>query len=224
LAIAKAYFPALELTQETAQIYLLELGSLCEQVGAERLEAAIREACRRNRFFPSVGEIRDAAGLNPEMLDAAERDQAWEFLLDWIARRSRTVRYNVGYLPDTGEEVGVLMWQLPVRIEYAAKRAGGWQAIKDAHERRDHRDLGFMRKEFDEGWKLFPYSEDATDETTLHPLRGQNRDELLKGVLAVIDPKTGERRRIRKDAKLVRWSESRGAAAEADRVIREMYK
>jgi hypothetical protein len=207
VALAKAYFPACELTAETAEVYMLELADIAQAVGPEKAEAALRQACRSNRFFPSIGEIRDAAGLNPVLMAAAERDEAWDFFMEYARRWDVAGFSGVGVLEDTGEVVFKIPPGLPARIFYASEQAGGLKAVYEYHMAFAYRELAFARKAFDDGWDRFPYSGSAAEEN-LHPLKGRDQKELLKGVLAFRDRDDDDRfRPVPPGAKVISQSE-----------------
>lgn len=59
LASLRAAYPYLDMTPETAEIYLREMAMLGAEVGQQRLESAIHKSLRECKMFPSIAEIRD---------------------------------------------------------------------------------------------------------------------------------------------------------------------
>src|SRR6185312_7483496 len=103
VAIAKAYFPAAELTQQVAEVYMIELAEVAAIVGPDKAETALRTACRGSKFFPSVSEIRDCAGLNPQKLLAVAQDRAWRLARQWGKKWRTGTRYSAGFRADVNE-------------------------------------------------------------------------------------------------------------------------
>lgn len=59
VALLRAAYPYLEMTAETAELYLREMSVLGCEVGKHRLEAAIRACLHKCKMFPSIAEIRE---------------------------------------------------------------------------------------------------------------------------------------------------------------------
>ena len=218
VAIAKAYFPAAELTPEVAEVYMIELAEVATAVGAERAETALRTACRGSKFFPSVSEIRDCAGLNPQKLLAVAQDRAWRLARKYGQKWVTGVKHSAGFRADVNEmyeaECCWIGKGLPLRIAYAVEQAGGFAALRMDNPK----DLSFTRQSFDGGYERFPMSEHASDDTLDPFAGGVTDDELLAGV--VVDAKN---KPLPEGVELLSSADHRKRVTERLRVEREEY-
>lgn len=164
IATLQSLFNNAPLTQAANEIYLDELDVLLGEVGPDRLQQALRCCVRQCKFMPTIAEIRDAAGLNPAKLLAAETDLAWEFVVRY--RQIKQEYISADYDSETPAYY-TRRPSIPDRIQYAVDHCGGMEeigcAIKEAN-------TGFIRRRFDEAFARFVCSPKATDEN-LHPIR-----------------------------------------------------
>src|SRR5690242_8361362 len=88
MKITKAAFPNSALTPETAAVYLSEWALIVEQIGQDSFELALTAAMRASRFFPTIAEISEHAGLNvaAEKKLKIQAEQAWEWVQTYIRK------------------------------------------------------------------------------------------------------------------------------------------
>jgi hypothetical protein len=152
MKITKAAFPNSTLTPETAAVYLSEWALIVNEVGQDAFELALTTAMRSGRFFPTIAEVREHAGLNvaSEKKLKIQAEQAWEWVQTYI-RKWINVPVN-GECLGLDAQTGELKWKrppaIPDRINYAVRAVGGIRAIGNV----DDHSLPFMKKEFAEAF------------------------------------------------------------------------
>jgi hypothetical protein len=134
---ARSMYPHLQLTAETVENYVIEWFEIALQVGSEQFDIALRHAVQASRFFPTVAEIREHAGLLPGKTGAASAEAAWVTVQEYVRR----------YYGAPGR------WpKLPERIDRAVRSIGGIAAIGDATTS----NIAFIRRDFMESFKNMP--------------------------------------------------------------------
>ncbi|MBZ5525299.1 MAG: hypothetical protein LAP21_23980 [Acidobacteriia bacterium] len=147
LAILQDYFPGKSLSVSAAEIYITELVKVCRQVGIDVLDSALTGCIQECTFMPTVAEIRNRAGMNKERADEAAGQQAWMVVLNYISK------HGTDNHPVMRNRQLVYPPQLPERIRYAVRIAGGLKAIEDTPDSQIH----FRRKDFEDAYKAYEY-------------------------------------------------------------------
>src|SRR5215831_2999565 len=80
MANALAMYPSANLTIESKALLLREWDLILQEVGRELFDRALAEHIRESKFFPTVAELRDRAGISKNDHDAVEANAAWEFV------------------------------------------------------------------------------------------------------------------------------------------------
>lgn len=151
-------FPHQELSPETAKNYLVAWYEIGCQVGEQNFDRALRCAVYGSKFFPTVSEIRDSAGLNEEHAAMSEGEQAWLVVLEYLRKYGSEGMPVCRY-----EKRGDLLYELPPekpprltdRIEYAVRQAGGLKVICATQIEDQH----FRRDDFIKAYESYDYSE-----------------------------------------------------------------
>jgi len=99
-------------TKAALDLHLSEWDLVLLEVGAEDFEAAMRQHIRNAKFFPTVAELRECAGMGHDLRSVLEAEQAWRIVERDLARRGQDAPPG-----------------LSDRIEYAIRAAGGRRAI-----------------------------------------------------------------------------------------------
>lgn len=124
--------------------FISEWAVIVDEVGEEVFDLALTEHIRESRYFPSVSELRERAGLKKVDMAAVEA-------LDHWTRLKRFVDAN--YYEDLGGLQNAE--KIPPRVQYAMRIVGGARAIY-------FMELGsepFKRKDFIEAYRLAPIHE-----------------------------------------------------------------
>jgi hypothetical protein len=127
------------LTRSRLRLYAADLADLEQDVLASAFVRA-RQECR---FFPKIAELRELAIASRADLEQVEANAAWEQVIDYC-------RNN--WHPDLGH-YGTA--KLPARCEYALRQCGGLAAVFN----RTIVSEPFLRKRFDEHYRLAPIAE-----------------------------------------------------------------
>ena len=137
-------YPQTELSREAKKLQLREWDLILCEVGPEEFDHALTEHIRESRFFPTVAELRERAGLSKADRNAVEANAAWEFVNRYVRRHWHP---DIGPYPDAP--------QIPARIDYALRQMGGLRRLNSCLA--DH--LPFMKKDFIEAYRLAPLAE-----------------------------------------------------------------
>jgi hypothetical protein len=153
MKVTKAAFPNVTLTPETAAVYLSEWSLIVAEIGQDGFELALSAALRGSRFFPTIAEIREHAGINiaPEKRLKIQAEQAWQWVQTFIRKWDRVPGEGecIGWDPQIGKPLFKTPKPIPERINYAVRAVGGIRAIAGV----DDHSLPFMRKEFAEAFE-----------------------------------------------------------------------
>lgn len=108
----------------------------------ERFDHAITEHVRESKFFPTIAELRERAGMSRHVdEDRAEAIENWTRLKKFL---------NENYYEDLGGLKNAA--KIPERVMYAMNAAGGARAIYFM----DLESEPFKRKDFLEAYRLAP--------------------------------------------------------------------
>lgn len=165
LANLQAVFPGQPLTKEANEVYLAEMEHLFTEIGADRLDNALRLCVRECRFMPTIAEIRDKAGMNQKGVDESQANQAWLAVIEYLRK------YGAVPSPVLSRGQWFTAPKLPPRIMQAVRMAGGLKAIEDTPPE----DVHFRQEQFLEAYKAYEYSQN-------HPL------ELPEEIMHLLNP------------------------------------
>lgn len=122
----------------------------------ERLHAAAIRARNSLRFFPTVAELRQFAGMppeDPETLMVAESLAAWETVCAWCSRNAkRNVHSGIYEVPDHSRGA------LTPREDHALRIAGG---INRFLMSRGTDELKWVKRDFIEAYRVEPLMDAA---------------------------------------------------------------
>lgn len=137
-------YPMANLDKEGTAHFVAEWGLIMAEVGGERFDLALTEHIRESKFFPTIAELRERAGMKKADQDSAEG-------LDHWVRLKRFIGEN--YYEDLGGLQNAE--KIPARTQYAMRAIGGPRAIyfmdMDAEP--------FKKKDFLEAYRLAPVHE-----------------------------------------------------------------
>jgi len=122
-------------------VWLHEAQQIVVQVGIEQFDSILAEHIRNSRWFPTVAELRQRAGMAQSTQDQIEANQAWEWIR-WFATHN--------WHPDIGLYNHAPA--IPPRIDYAMRQVGGLRIIAACGDAQ----LPFVRKDFMEAFELAP--------------------------------------------------------------------
>jgi hypothetical protein len=135
------FYPSVSLGTEATKNYISEWLLIAKEVGAERFDEVVTEHIRESRFFPTVAELRERAGMSKKDGDSREALEHWDRLKRFI---------NTNYYEDLGglqnED------KLPLRVRYAMRLVGGARALYFM----DLESEPFKKKDFIEAYRVAP--------------------------------------------------------------------
>ena len=129
------------LNADAMKQFLGEWELILTQVGEERFDQALAEHIRESKFFPTIAELRERAGMRKVDLDAVDANDHWMRLKRFIATNYYE---DLGGLQNSDK--------IPPRVEYAMNAIGGARAIYFAELDTEP----FKRKDFLEAYRLAP--------------------------------------------------------------------
>jgi hypothetical protein len=165
MAWARAMSLKQPLTETQADVHMQEWALIADEVGFDALAEAVKDVMRNDSdWFPSVRAIRQRAGLNQQEQVAVDANEAWNevqrYLRLWGGEGHPFWRNGQREYPPP----------LTPRLDYAMRRVGGLRAI----DRVTAAALPFMRKDFDEAYRLAPLAEQRRLQLSI----GSNRKNL----------------------------------------------
>jgi hypothetical protein len=149
-----------QLTAQRIAIYVESLADLSD----EQVARAVQRSIRESKFFPTIAELRDFAGLNPTSNADAEARAAWDTLLKYVSRHVLSNPYG-SYYADGGV--------LDQRIADSARRSGGWAAFKTMTPK----EFPFLQKRFFEEYTAWSEVQRIFE---LRPMLAQPTRKLLE--------------------------------------------
>jgi hypothetical protein len=126
-------------TQEAKAFTISEWQLIAQQIGLDAFDRILREHVRNSKWFPSVAELRERAGMTEDTTEALEANLAWEFVQHYSHKH---------WHPDLGHYSNAPT--IPSRTSYALRQIGGLQVIFNC--RLEH--LTFVKKDFIAAYKL----------------------------------------------------------------------
>jgi hypothetical protein len=144
LLTAIQFFPAANITEEAKEGFIREWKVIVAEVGQEQFDEALTEHIRECKFFPTVAELRERAGLKKLDALAVEAEHHWQ-------RTKAFVEKN--YYKDLGGLNGAD--KIPPRAAYAMRAVGGPAAIYFMELEAEP----FKKRDFIEAYRLAPLAE-----------------------------------------------------------------
>jgi hypothetical protein len=137
-------YPMANLDSDGMKHFIAEWSLILAEVGEDRFDKALTEHIRESKFFPTIAEVRERAGMRKVDMDSAEAMDHWVRLKRFI---------NANYYEDLGGLQNAD--KIPARARYAMNAVGGARAIyfmeMDAEP--------FKKKDFLEAYRLAPAHE-----------------------------------------------------------------
>jgi hypothetical protein len=141
-------YPMANLDQAGMDHFADEWDLILAEVGELRFDEALTEHIRESKFFPTIAELRERAGMRKADLESAAALDHWVRLKRFI---------NTNYYEDLGGLQNAD--KIPPRAQYAMNAVGGARAIyfmeMDAEP--------FKKKDFLEAYRLAPAHEQVRD-------------------------------------------------------------
>jgi hypothetical protein len=124
---------------EAKETTIREWRMIADEIGLEVFDRILDEHIRESRYFPTVAELRERAGLSKLDRDAIEVNQAWEFVCRFLQKHWHPA---VGCYDNAPP--------IPPRIGFAVRQIGGLEALHYCSPERLHE----LRRDFGKAYRL----------------------------------------------------------------------
>ena len=124
---------------EARETTVREWRMIADEIGLEAFDRMLEEHIRESRFFPTIAELRERAGLRKLDRDAVETNQAWEFVCRFVQKHWHPA---IGCYENAPS--------IPPRIGLALRQIGGLEALHNCAPERLH----YLRRDFAEAYRL----------------------------------------------------------------------
>jgi hypothetical protein len=124
---------------EARETTVREWRLIADEIGLEAFDRLLEEHIRESRFFPTIAELRERAGLSRLDQDAIEINQAWEFVCRFVQKHWHPA---VGCYENAPP--------VPPRIAFALRQIGGLEALHNCPPEQLH----YLRKDFAGAYRL----------------------------------------------------------------------
>jgi len=124
---------------EARETTVREWRMIADEIGLQAFDRLLEEHIRESRFFPTIAELRERAGLAKLDQEATEANRAWEFVCRFVQKHWHPA---VGCYDNAPP--------IPPRIVLALRQIGGLEALHNCPAEQLH----CLCKDFAEAYRL----------------------------------------------------------------------